>query len=315
MNHSNEIIEYIINYFKRKPVLGIQRKLSEIEENILSKKQNKAKLGLYELALDHFKKHKQSNPAKEICTFLIQDDKSHLPAHILLASILVQERSFTLAQPKLNFLLVEAPDNKEVLQLQIDLNLKTKNKIASIEALQQFINVYPDSQDKRVLLAELLIDDQPLNAFEILVNDSHYNDANCLYHLSKLLYKIEMYDHAINFYNAYQKKETLLDRSKYLPSRILIERPEYIYRFYIDQKEIRSYSEAIELSPNQYHLEFENIHNQKFEELVTLKPGMDYSITFKPKLSILDTHFVKKSQYKLKFETLNEYRAIKKLLK
>ncbi|PCJ18452.1 MAG: hypothetical protein COB02_11200 [Candidatus Cloacimonadota bacterium] len=310
----NNILKYIKSYCQKNPINNIQSVVLKIENHLLSKHFNKANLALYKLASESFLNNTQAELSKEICLYLEKEEPKNIQSLILLSSILLKERSFTLAKIKLDKLLYLDKSNKEVLQLHIDFNERLNNKTQTILYLEQYLSFFPENREKRTQLSQLLIKFQPLQAFQALIKDPNHKYDEIYYHLAQLLYQIEMYDLAIIFYKEYQINNAFYQPNKSLKARVKIEKPEQIYRFFIDQSEIRSYSEVKELNPNQYHFEFESIHNSKFEKMVNLEAGWDYLFSFQPHLVVSQTHFIQKPKHKLKHDILLQHRSIKELL-
>ncbi|MCO4782817.1 MAG: hypothetical protein KC646_10885 [Candidatus Cloacimonetes bacterium] len=315
MNNPNEILEFLKSYFSRNPMVGAQTRIAHIEDLFQCKKINKGYQSLYELALSTYENHSTIDLPREICQHLCKVDETNLNASILLIKLLIDERSFLQAEPMIEKLLQTNPNNQQILELQIQLHKRLKRTEKHIKSLELFLTHYPKENHKRNDLAKLLIKNQPLLAFQTLLDEPQSIDNNTLYIISTLLYQIEEYDLAILFNDRFKKLEPLQQNRLYLGTRIKLIKPEKIYRFFIDQSEIRSYSDVISLTPDQYHFEFEDINNNLFEIFQTLKDGWDYEFHFYDDLKVVQTHFVKTSKFKMKFDMIQQHKEIIKLLK
>lgn len=314
MTTSFEIIKFLKKYYRNKPILGVQTTLNDLEELLHLKRFNKANDKLLKFAQDSFEIHQHSDVAKEICDYLLQEAPSHIETMILKATILLHNRNFSQAQPVLLELISLQPKNKQILELQIQLHKRLNHQSEYINSLKQYLEVYPNSTLQRIQLSNLLVSESPLDAFTILISDPDNNNSEILFQIAKLLYSIENYDMALLYLNEYHSKEAVFQKGKQLGTRIKFEKPESIFSFSIDQSEIRSYFEPINLSPDQYHFEFEDLNQNYFESFVNLKDGWDYLFVFNPQLQIQQTHFIEKSKFKIKYHILQEYKSIQNLL-
>lgn len=315
MTTSIEIIEFLKNYYRKKPMAGTISILSIIEDHLDKKRTSKANEMLLHFARDSFENHLNSDVAKEICDYLLQIDNNNIDTKILIAEIYVKNRSFSQAQPIISNILHSNPTNKQALILEINLHNRLNHQLEQQSSIKRYLRAFPSATDQRIALSTLQIQSTPLDAFITLTEDPNCQNSNTIFQIAKLLYKIENYDIALRFLQKFRLLEPFIEKDKHLGTRIRFTKPEDIFRLYIDQTEVRAYSEVLHLTPDQYHFQLEDIHGNHFETFTNLKDGWDYEFTCKPQLELKETHFVEKSKYKLKFDILQQHKSIQELLK